>query len=371
ATPDRGDYAVKVLAAVQTLFAHLLGSELDSYRPAEFWKVFNFKPNGESVNVREQQDAVEFHNMVTELIDEGLKKCSIDPMCERTFRGVFADEKICKDCPHRYTKEEAFESLSLDVRSHNNLRDSLKEYVKGDVLENDNAYHCELCNKKVKAIKRLSLSKLPEVLIVQLKRFDFDWEKECSIKFNDYFEFPFELDIQSYTVEGLEKLEKGITLENIKDYQYVLRGVVVHSGQAQGGHYTSYIRNRETGKWYKFDDNDVSQWEASEHGAQQRWFGCADNGVDSMGRPRRKMRTTYWNAYMLFYEKLETANRYLCVNPSSVTSDMSTSSGVSSIVSFTTVARPIDNVASYCNGRHLISPSISPFVSSINGTSLS
>lgn len=38
---------------------------------------------------------------VTELIDEGLKKCGGEAMCERTFRGVFADEKICKDCPHR------------------------------------------------------------------------------------------------------------------------------------------------------------------------------------------------------------------------------------------------------------------------------
>ncbi|GMR33903.1 hypothetical protein PMAYCL1PPCAC_04098, partial [Pristionchus mayeri] len=330
-TPNRGEYAVKVLAAVQTLFAHLLGSELDSYRPAEFWKVFNFKPNGESVNVREQQDAVEFHNMVTELIDEGLKKCGAEAMCERTFRGVFADEKICKDCPHRYTKEEAFELLSLDVRSHNNLRDSLKEYVRGDVLENDNAYQCEACNKKVKAIKRLSLSKLPDVLIVQLKRFDFDWEKEIAVKFNDYFEFPFEMDIQPYTLDGLEKLEKGLQLEDNRDYQYMLRGVVVHSGQAQGGHYTSYIRNRENGKWYKFDDNDVTPWDASESGAQQRWFGCSDNGQDSMGRGRRKIRTTYWNAYMLFYEKLETANRYLSVNPSSVASDMSTSSGVSSM----------------------------------------
>ena len=27
--------------------------------------------------------------------------------------------------------------------------DSLNEFVRGDVLENDNAYHCEECDKKV------------------------------------------------------------------------------------------------------------------------------------------------------------------------------------------------------------------------------
>ena len=42
-------------------------------------------------------------------------------------------------------------------------------------------------------------------------------------------------------------------------------GVVVHSGQASGGHYYSYIKqriNEESGvvdKWYRFDDVDVSE----------------------------------------------------------------------------------------------------------------
>lgn len=49
----------------------------------------------------------------------------------------------------RYEREEAFTSISVDVRSHNNLLDSMKEYVKGDLLDNDNAYLCEQCDKKV------------------------------------------------------------------------------------------------------------------------------------------------------------------------------------------------------------------------------
>ena len=36
----------------------------------------------------------------------------------------------------------------------------------------------------------LLIKKLPPVLAIQLKRFDYDWERECAIKFNDYFEFP-------------------------------------------------------------------------------------------------------------------------------------------------------------------------------------
>lgn len=44
------------------------------------------------------------------------------------------------------------------------------------MLEGDNAYACEECDKKVNAIKRQCLKKLPNILIIVLKRFDFDYE---------------------------------------------------------------------------------------------------------------------------------------------------------------------------------------------------
>lgn len=60
---------------------------------------------------------------------------------------------------------------------------------------------------QVDTVKRLLIKKLPPVLAIQLKRFDYDWERECAIKFNDYFEFPRELDMEPYTVAGVAKLE--------------------------------------------------------------------------------------------------------------------------------------------------------------------
>lgn len=49
----------------------------------------------------------------------------------------------------RYECEESFTTLNVDIRNHQNLLDSLEQYVKGDLLEGANAYHCEKCNKKV------------------------------------------------------------------------------------------------------------------------------------------------------------------------------------------------------------------------------
>ena len=50
---------------------------------------------------------------------------------------------------YRYSREEPFTAINVDIRLHHNLFESLDSYVKGDLLEGANAYHCEKCNKKV------------------------------------------------------------------------------------------------------------------------------------------------------------------------------------------------------------------------------
>lgn len=50
----------------------------------------------------------------------------------------------------RYSKEEPFSVISVDIRNHSNLTDSLEQYVKGELLEGADAYHCDKCNKKVR-----------------------------------------------------------------------------------------------------------------------------------------------------------------------------------------------------------------------------
>ena len=65
-----------------------------------------------------------------------------------TFGGAFLDQKVCRGCDHTYDREESFLSLQLPVKSKT-LENSLKEFVKGDWLEGDNAYFCEKCQEKV------------------------------------------------------------------------------------------------------------------------------------------------------------------------------------------------------------------------------
>ena len=98
-------------------------------------------------------------------------------------------------------------------------------------------------------IKRTCFKKLPPILAIQLKRFDYDWERETPIKFNDYFEFPRELDMEPYTVHGLAKAEgMNVIDDDSSSYssstRYKLVGIIVHSGQANGGHYYSFVQQK-------------------------------------------------------------------------------------------------------------------------------
>ena len=50
---------------------------------------------------------------------------------------------------YRYSREEPFTALNVDIRNKQHLYESLDAFVKGDLLEGANAYHCEKCDKKV------------------------------------------------------------------------------------------------------------------------------------------------------------------------------------------------------------------------------
>ena len=43
--------------------------------------------------------------------------------------------------------------------------------------------------------------------------------------------------------------------------EYFLAGILVHGGsKIQSGLYYSYIMDKETGKWYQFNDNSISDY---------------------------------------------------------------------------------------------------------------
>eukprot|EP00041_Stephanoeca_diplocostata_P039081 m.1585860 g.1585860 ORF g.1585860 m.1585860 type:complete len:2436 (+) comp25326_c0_seq1:243-7550(+) len=299
-----------VLYQLQKITAHLNQTKMQFYTPKGFWQAY--RHDGEPVNMREQQDCHDFFTGVIDQIDEKLHACGRPKLFENVYGGLFADQKkITKGCEHQYEREESFMTLQLDVRNFGSLQESLQQYVKGDLLEGANAYHCENCGVKRDAIKRTCLKKLPSVLVIHLKRFEFDWERDVAVKYNGLFEFPKEFDMGPYTVEGLDAKETAGKpgAKPAPVYNYKLAGVTVHSGQANGGHYYSFIRSRgDPTKWYRFDDADVTECEVDDSFMAKELFGgtYVTDVWDPNGRRYvQRSKERWWNGYLLFYERVE------------------------------------------------------------------
>lgn len=89
--------------------------------------------------------------------------------------------------------------------------------------------------------KKVSLWKLPNILIIQLKRFTNQFSKN-----NAFVDFQLQINLESYCL-GYDR----------SNANYVLYAVGHHTGTLNGGHYFATCKNN--GKWYLFNDSHVSE----------------------------------------------------------------------------------------------------------------
>ena len=136
--------------------------------------------------------------------------------------------------------------ISLSLPSNNkflSLKDCLDFYVAGETLDGDNAVYNDKTMQKEAVHKSLRFWSFPNILVIELKRYDVQNKKNQSL-----ITFPLvNLDLSPYTV-GYSTLA----------YRYDLYGICNHSGGAMGGHYTSYVKT-SSGKWYLFNDTNVAE----------------------------------------------------------------------------------------------------------------
>ena len=136
-------------------------------------------------------------------------------------------------------------SLSLPKTQNNmcDLIDCFKLYCENEFLSGDNAYFNDKTNKKEDVNKNTVFWSFPNVLIIDLKRYDNFLRKvntQVNIPIND-------LNLQSF-VYGYDS----------EKYVYDLFAVCNHHGNCNGGHYTACIRNANN-NWYLFNDHNITQ----------------------------------------------------------------------------------------------------------------
>ena len=103
-------------------------------------------------------------------------------------------------------------------------------------------YQCDGCKQKADVTKSTLIAKVPNYFIIHLQRICFNYEKFENEKINSRLEFPQELNIYDYTHDK----ERGIP--DTHEFEFTLKGVVLHYGSAEFGHYFSYIKESDN-KW--------------------------------------------------------------------------------------------------------------------------
>lgn len=187
------------------------------------------------------------------------------------LQGQLSSRLTCLTCRVTSTTYNPFMYLSLPIpvvqTSQFTLRDCLREFTKEEVLSGDDAWNCPRCKQRRKATKRLTITRLPHILIIHLKRFTNQgrWRD----KLNTPISFPLaDLDLTEYVPPPLppEQMPRDIepTPETTPPFHYDLYGIANHYGTLHGGHYTAFVKNPYKDTWNCFDDSKATRMDESQ-----------------------------------------------------------------------------------------------------------
>ncbi|KAJ5619629.1 hypothetical protein N7510_003613 [Penicillium lagena] len=146
---------------------------------------------------------------------------------------------------------EPYQPLQLDIGSPDvhNIIDALKGLTKPESIQGDfNSSR----GPNVTATKQIFIETLPPVLILHLKRFQYDSLTGATQKIYKKVGYPLDLEIPR---EVFPAHRRNAILSQGGLPKYRLMGVIYHHGKnASGGHYTVDVRRQDGREWIRLDD---------------------------------------------------------------------------------------------------------------------
>jgi ubiquitin carboxyl-terminal hydrolase 36/42 len=192
------------------------------YNLSDFIKCLPFKKF-------EQQDAHEFILFILDCITFNENK--------ELYHGTTRTDIHCLTCQTIKNVFEDFNSINLSIPPFEkscNITQLLIKYFENERSENnENLYFCEKCNSLNDYEKKIILHKLPETLIIVLKRYT-----ETGTKI-----------ITEVEIDNVLKIKEHSS-SLVKTYR--LSSTINHVGNLYNGHYTNFIYINN--KWMHVDD---------------------------------------------------------------------------------------------------------------------
>ena len=193
------------------------------------------------------------------------------------------------------------------MKNSKTLTDSFNRYALGELI---NDFRCDFCDKKVDVTKRTRISKIPKVLIIHLQRIVINYETFINEKISSKHQFPHDFNLHQYTLDYFERTENGESEIAVdKAYEYSLIGIICRTGNAEAGHYISYIKT-ENNKWYEFNDSLINVFNPSN--IESECFGGYHSTYDDDYDWDRRENSK--SAYILLYERQGENNIEIVIN---------------------------------------------------------
>ena len=216
---------------------------------------------------RQQQDAHEALSCILDSMINEIERVGEKKIIENIFDGRMNMKRQCINCGAMSTKSDPFRYLQVEIpQKKSTITECIAKFMREQIIQDKICEKCGCSGAK----ESTSIAELPNILIVQLKRFrqEGKWQHKVYTRVQP----DHHLDMKQYI-----KPEPGITVMGGTSYQ--LYSIVDHYGGLSSGHYTAMCKD--------FDDN---------------WI-CYDDAVSQ--RKTNEDVISDKLAYMLFYKKVD------------------------------------------------------------------
>ena len=216
---------------------------------------------GDVINTSRQEDAYDFLTRFQEQLEAQMGGTQ-SKVFSKMFSVGMCQEIECKFGHAKATEQQAEPVLQVDFGPTIEAALDSTFGLGGDPISD---YRCDECGGKVDIVKRHMIHSSSDQLVVMLRRFEWDYfaAGNSRKKLQGHFEIPHRLNLSAYTESGIRQRRLGKQPLPRAEFEYELRGIIVHSGRTMdSGHYFSIIRDLDSGNWFKFDDRDVTPFPA-------------------------------------------------------------------------------------------------------------
>jgi ubiquitin carboxyl-terminal hydrolase 36/42 len=215
-----------------TIFENIINDYKNSniFNPKEIKGIV--AKNNKMFNNTNQQDSFEFIIYLFDTLDKILGSSkNYNNLLYNKFGIKLTTSIKCKmsNCNKDSNTHVTELFLELPITDELDLSASYRYYKSMTILQNDNAYYCDNCKKKVTARKSTITSKWPDNLIIVFKRFDYQMRKD----------------------------NRSINIPLNWRHGYKLKGAIIHMGSFGGGHYIYFGYNNQN--WFIANDSHISK----------------------------------------------------------------------------------------------------------------